>query len=106
MTVVTIYQYHPLTKNACNADFSVRTHNVNSKHFGVVGSLPLGSGLDGKVIEPMVLSQARSGRMQKPVLIISIVDEQPSGEPSDKLSQVKFANLIQYLTDMPNHYHV
>ena len=38
------------------------------------GTTPLGTALDRKVLQPMVISQARSNTMQKPVLVICITD--------------------------------
>ena len=56
-----------------------------------VGLTPLGTALDRKVLQPMVLGQARSQSMQKPVLVICITDGEPTGEPKDTVRQV---NLI------------
>lgn len=56
--------------------------------FQNVGTTPLGSNLDRKVLQPMVLNQARSGSMQKPVLVICITDGEPTGEPKDATRQV------------------
>jgi uncharacterized protein YegL len=55
------------------------------------GTTPLGSSLDRKVLQPMVLGQARSGTMQKPVLVICITDGEPTGEPKDTVRQVIMA---------------
>ncbi len=45
------------------------------------GMTPLGRGLRANVLEPLVLKPARNGQLQKPVLIITITDGQPLGEP-------------------------
>ncbi|KAK9476016.1 hypothetical protein V1514DRAFT_338236 [Lipomyces japonicus] len=45
------------------------------------GLTPLGTGLRDKILDPIVINAARSGRLQKPVLIISVTDGQPAGEP-------------------------
>lgn len=45
------------------------------------GLTPLGTSLKNKVIDPMVVGPARSNRLDKPVLIITITDGQPAGEP-------------------------
>ncbi|PYH96817.1 hypothetical protein BO71DRAFT_396764 [Aspergillus ellipticus CBS 707.79] len=50
------------------------------------GLTPLGTGLRNKVLDPMVVGPARTGRLQKPVLIITITDGQPAGEPLDSVS--------------------
>ena len=50
------------------------------------GLTPLGTSLKNKVLDPLVVGPARSGRLQKPVLIITITDGQPAGEPRDTVS--------------------
>jgi hypothetical protein len=52
------------------------------------GMTPLGTNLDRKVIQPLVLGQANSRSMQKPVLVYAITDGEPSGEHRDTLPQV------------------
>lgn len=37
------------------------------------GLTPLGTSMDRKILEPLVLNPARAGRLQKPVLVITIV---------------------------------
>jgi hypothetical protein len=44
------------------------------------GLTPLGTGLQQKILEPLVLGPARAGRLQKPVLIITVTDGTPAGE--------------------------
>lgn len=51
------------------------------------GLTPLGTNLRNKVLEPMVIGPARAGRLEKPVLIITITDGQPAGEPRDAVSE-------------------
>ncbi|KAI9368793.1 hypothetical protein BJX61DRAFT_546190 [Aspergillus egyptiacus] len=51
------------------------------------GMTPLGTSLRNKVLEPMVIGPARSGQLQKPVLVITITDGQPAGENLDTVSQ-------------------
>ena len=41
---------------------------------------PMGTELDNKILQPLVLAKARSGTLRKPVLIITITDGQPAGE--------------------------
>lgn len=64
------------------------------------GTTPLGSNLDRKVLQPMVLSQARNNSMQKPVLVICITDGEPTGEPKDTVRQVVM-NAKQHLQNTP-----
>ncbi|KAK6348918.1 hypothetical protein TWF730_009680 [Orbilia blumenaviensis] len=45
------------------------------------GLTPMGTSLKNKVLDPLVLAPARSGGLQKPILIITITDGQPAGEP-------------------------
>ncbi|KNG82465.1 transcription factor RfeF, partial [Aspergillus nomiae NRRL 13137] len=58
------------------------------------GLTPLGTGLKNKVLDPQVVGPARAGRLQKPVLVITITDGQPAGEPLDCV-----ANSIRYAVD-------
>jgi hypothetical protein len=46
------------------------------------GLTPMGTSLKKKVIEPLI-QQARAGQFRKPVLVISITDGQPAGEPQN-----------------------
>ncbi|OQD73257.1 hypothetical protein PENDEC_c016G02688 [Penicillium decumbens] len=52
------------------------------------GLTPLGTGLKDKVIDPMVVGPARANRLDKPVLVITITDGQPAGEPHGALRDV------------------
>lgn len=57
------------------------------------GLTPLGSNLKNKVLDPMVVGPARAGRLEKPVLVITITDGQPAGEPRDTVAEViRFAS--------------
>lgn len=60
---------------------SVDDVNMLVSRVRFAGLTPLGTSLRNKVIEPMVVGPARAGRLQKPVLIITITDGQPAGEP-------------------------
>jgi hypothetical protein len=55
------------------------------------GLTPLGTSLKAKVIDPMVVQPVRANRLEKPVLIITITDGQPAGEPHDTVG-----NTIRY----------
>lgn len=52
------------------------------------GTTPLGTGLDRKVLQPLVTGPARSGQYPKPTLVIVITDGEPTGEPKDAVRQV------------------
>ena len=47
------------------------------------GLTPMGTSLRNKVLEPVVVGPARAGQLQKPVLVITVTDGQPAGEPSN-----------------------
>ena len=69
-------------------------------HSSSTGTTPLGSSLDRKVLQPMVLAQARNNSMQKPVLVICITDGEPTGEPKDTVRQVVMS-AKQHLQNSP-----
>ncbi|CAI7606471.1 unnamed protein product [Penicillium bialowiezense] len=52
------------------------------------GLTPLGTNLKTKVVEPMVVQPARANRLEKPVLVITITDGQPAGEPHGAVGDV------------------
>lgn len=52
------------------------------------GLTPMGTQLDAKILQPLVLGPARAGQLQKPVLIITITDGQPAGEKHDQVFSV------------------
>lgn len=58
------------------------------------GLTPLGTNLMSKVLGPMVVDPARANRLDKPVLVITITDGQPAGEPLDAV-----ANSIRRTTE-------
>lgn len=58
------------------------------------GLTPLGTELRNKVIDPMVLGPARNRQLQKPVLVVTITDGQPAGEPPGVVQDV-----IQYTSN-------
>ncbi|KAJ3171806.1 hypothetical protein HDU87_008274 [Geranomyces variabilis] len=53
-----------------------------------MGTTPLGTKLDAKVIQPMVLAPARAGSLPKPVLVIVITDGEPVGETRSHINNV------------------
>lgn len=50
------------------------------------GLTPMGTSLRSKVLEPLVIGPARAGRLEKPVLVITITDGQPAGEPHNAVA--------------------
>lgn len=52
------------------------------------GLTPLGTSLDQKVLQPMLLQPARANALRKPLLVICITDGAPAGEPVDKVFDV------------------
>jgi hypothetical protein len=52
------------------------------------GLTPLGTQLDAQIIEPLILQKARNNQLRKPVLVITITDGQPAGEPIKTLANV------------------
>lgn len=57
------------------------------------GLTPMGTELRKKIIDPLVISKARAGQLRKPVLIITITDGQPGGEPHKAVfDTVKYAS--------------
>lgn len=59
---------------------------INQVRFS--GLTPLGTNLNNKILEPLVLGPARANRLQKPVLIIAITDGIPGGEARETLTNV------------------
>jgi uncharacterized protein YegL len=64
------------------------------------GTTPLGTNLERKVLQPMVVQQARNGSMQKPVLVVTITDGEPTGEPKETL-RTAIMNVKQFLQSTP-----
>lgn len=52
------------------------------------GLTPLGTSMDRKILQPLVLGPARAGRLQKPVLVITITDGAPAGEDRYTITKV------------------
>lgn len=69
----------------------IRTEQQVQHIFGTVsfsGLTPLGSQLNAKVLEPIVLGKTRRNALEKPVLVVIITDGQPTGEPTGTLQNV------------------
>ncbi|ORX95213.1 hypothetical protein BCR34DRAFT_200238 [Clohesyomyces aquaticus] len=47
------------------------------------GLTPMGTSLRQKVIDGIVMQKAQSGQLRKPILVITITDGQPAGEPQN-----------------------
>ena len=52
------------------------------------GLTQVGTKLQEKILEPLVLGPARARQLRKPVLVITITDGQPAGESRNQLSNV------------------
>ncbi|DBA80737.1 hypothetical protein WJX77_006553 [Trebouxia sp. C0004] len=52
------------------------------------GMTPLGSSLDSKVIKPFLGSGISNRNLQKPILVITITDGEPTGEPQNTVANV------------------
>lgn len=80
----------PLQDGVCNET------QVNQIMSGVKygGLTPMGSEMRKKVIDGIVLPRAQSGQLRKPVLVITVTDGQPAGEP-----QTTVFDTIRYAFD-------
>lgn len=61
--------------------------NLMMSPFKFGGTTPLGTNLDKKILQPIVIGQANSSNMAKPILVIAVTDGEPS-ESRDTLRQV------------------
>lgn len=52
------------------------------------GLTPLGTQLKAKVLEPLVLGKVRRNALDKPILVVTITDGTPAGEPNGTLQTV------------------
>lgn len=52
------------------------------------GRTPLGTALDQKILQPLLMQPARAGQLRKPLHIIIITDGEPNGEPRETLRNV------------------
>ncbi|KAI5455184.1 hypothetical protein NCC49_000002 [Naganishia albida] len=52
------------------------------------GLTPLGTQLDAKIIQPLLLGPARSNQLKKPLLIVILTDGTPAGEPKEQVFNV------------------
>ncbi|SGY20220.1 BQ5605_C017g08535 [Microbotryum silenes-dioicae] len=75
----------PVEGNNINSEAAASALVTQVKFSGLT---PLGTAMHCKILEPLVLQPARQGRLQKPVLIITITDGQPGGEARDTIVRV------------------
>jgi hypothetical protein len=54
--------------------------SLSLDHPLIPGLTPLGTSLDKKILQPLVLGPARAGQLQKPVVVIAITDGTPAGD--------------------------
>jgi hypothetical protein len=52
------------------------------------GLTPLGTALDQKILQPLLVQPARGQQLRKPLLVIAITDGQPAGEDRGTLAKV------------------
>ncbi|KAK4046134.1 hypothetical protein OIV83_006330 [Microbotryomycetes sp. JL201] len=71
--------------NNINSEASVANMFQSVKFSGLT---PLGTALNQKILEPLVLGPARQNRLQKPVLIVVVTDGAPGGEDRNTLARV------------------
>ncbi|PGH05252.1 hypothetical protein AJ79_06863 [Helicocarpus griseus UAMH5409] len=66
------------------------------------GLTPMGTRLKSKVLEPLVVEPAKANQLKKPVLIITITDGQPAGEPHGAVAEaIRYAN--SEMNRLPNY---
>ena len=51
------------------------------------GLTKIGTQLKNLVVDPIILAKARNNQLQKPVLVITITDGQPAGEPLNTMAE-------------------
>ena len=71
-------------------------------HVQFKGLTPMGTALRDKILEPLVMTPARQGALEKPVLVIAITDGQPAGEPPGTIFEV-IRNASAELSRMPKY---
>lgn len=65
------------------------------------GLTPLGTSLDQKVLQPMLLNPARAGQLRKPLLVIVISDGAPAGKPRNRKSLFVLKLTVSDLQENP-----
>ena len=87
---VMLFDDDGISVRCMNTSPSVRLDNIKSEqevemlvsNIPFKGLTPLGTELGRRVLEPLVISNAVAGKLNKPVMVITITDGQPSGEPT------------------------
>lgn len=92
-------QVNPAMLNGIRTEQQVNALFTHVKYSGLT---PLGTELKNQIIEPLVLGPARGGQLRKPILIITITDGQPAGEPPKTLEQA-ISDTAQELSRMPQY---
>lgn len=85
---VMLFDDDGISVRCMNTSPSVRLDNIKSEqevemlvsNIPFSGTTPLGTELGEKVLEPMVIAKAFANNLQKPVMIITITDGQPTAE--------------------------
>ncbi|KAI8820227.1 uncharacterized protein EV422DRAFT_597261, partial [Fimicolochytrium jonesii] len=70
---------------------NIRTEAEASKlvrSVNYMGTTPLGTKLDAKVIQPIIVGPARNNSLPKPILVVVITDGEPVGEPRSQINTV------------------
>ena len=91
--VVTMFDDDGILISFMNSNVQVSVRNAQDASSVLAqtkfqGQTPLGTSLDRKILQPLVLAPAGNGSLPKPVLIVIITDGEPSGEPRDTLIRV------------------
>lgn len=71
---VRILNYDDVEQGSWDGLKTVEDINERIQRVDYVGGTPLGTKLYSKVLEPMILSKARSRQLEKPVIVIIITD--------------------------------
>ena len=85
---VMLFDDDGISVRCMNTSPDVRLDNIKSEqevemlvsNIPFKGLTPLGTELGRRVLEPLVISKAVAGKLNKPVMVITITDGQPSGE--------------------------
>ncbi|KAJ9211484.1 hypothetical protein DTO166G4_6905 [Paecilomyces variotii] len=93
-TAASLFDQDGITARFMNS--TVQGNNINSKEAAEAlisqvrfqGLTPMGTSLRDKVLEPLVIGPARNGQLKKPVLVITITDGHPAGEPTKTVVDV------------------
>ena len=77
------------SQGVCQSCFGKRpSHLFLRVQVQFTGMTPLGSSLDSKVIRPFLGAGIQGRNLQKPILVITITDGEPTGEPQNTVANV------------------